>query len=341
VLVDLARIHVIAGNGGNGCVSFRREKYVPKGGPDGGDGGAGGSVVLEVDPHVRTLLDCREQPRYRATPGRPGSGGNRTGKDGEDLVIHVPPGTLVKDPEEGTVLADLVEPGQRCVAARGGRGGRGNARFATATRQAPRRADPGQPGEERWLELELKLIADVGLVGPPNAGKSTLLARVSRARPRIAPYPFTTLEPHLGIVELDEERRFVVADLPGLIEGAHQGKGLGLEFLRHVERTRVLAMLVDVSGDAPAGELRRVERELERYSSALVAKPRITVLTKADLLPPEQHADAAHRAGLPGALLVSAHTGAGMHALLERLWDMLARQPVETSDDAEEPAHGG
>jgi GTP-binding protein len=323
VLIDLARIHVIAGKGGDGCVSFRREKYVPKGGPDGGDGGHGGSVSLAVDPHVRTLLDCREAPRYRADSGRAGSGNNRTGKDGEDIVIKVPPGTVVKDAESGEVLADLIEAGASWVAARGGRGGRGNARFATPTHQAPRRADPGEPGEERRLELELKLIADVGLVGLPNAGKSTLLSRISRARPRIADYPFTTLEPILGIVVRDAERQFVVADLPGLIEGAHAGKGLGLEFLRHVERTRVLVFLLDVTRPAPADDLRMLENELARHSEALAGKPRLVVLTKADLLPASEHAAAPARAGLPDALLVSAHSGVGMDRWMEATWRLL------------------
>ncbi len=331
MLIDLARIHAIAGKGGDGCVSFRREKYVPKGGPDGGDGGRGGSVLLEVDVHIRTLLDCREQPRYRAGSGRPGSGNNRTGKDGEDLVIKVPPGTVVKDAESGGTLADLVSPGTRWEAARGGRGGRGNARFATPTHQAPRRADPGEPGEERWLELELKLIADVGLVGLPNAGKSTLLSRISRARPRIADYPFTTLEPGLGIVALDPERQFVVADLPGLIEGAHQGKGLGLEFLRHVERTRVLVFLLDVTRPSPVDDLRLLENELARHSAALAEKPCMVSLSKADLLPPTAHADAAAQAGVPQALLISAHSGEGMEVWLARVWQLLA--PALTSED--------
>jgi len=335
MLVDWASIHVISGKGGGGCVSFRREKYVPRGGPDGGDGGLGGSVVLAVSPRVRTLLDCREQPRYLAENGRPGSGNQRSGKDGADLEVPVPAGTVVKDAATGEVVADLVHPGDTYLAARGGRGGRGNKRFATPTHQAPRHADPGEPGEERWLELELKLIADVGFVGPPNAGKSTLLARVSRARPRIADYPFTTLEPHLGIVVLDEERQFVAADLPGLIEGAHHGKGLGLQFLRHVERTRALAILVDASGEAVHEQLAAVERELEQYSPALLTKPRITVLTKADLLPPERHAGAAAEAGLPDAHLISAHSGEGVPALLEKLWQLIATEP------ADEPAlHG-
>ena len=333
MLIDLARIHVIAGKGGDGCVSFRREKYVPKGGPDGGDGGDGGSVMLRVDPHVRTLLDCREAPRYRAESGRAGSGNSRTGKDGEDVVIKIPPGTVVKDAESGAVLADLVGPDATWVAARGGRGGRGNARFATATHQAPRRADPGQPGEDRWLELELKLIADVGLVGLPNAGKSTLLSRISRARPRIADYPFTTLEPNLGIVSRDPERQFVVADLPGLIEGAHAGKGLGLEFLRHVERTRVLVFLLDVTRPSPADDLRLLEDELARYRLELSQKPRLVTLTKADLLPAEAHAAAPARAGLPEALLISAHSGLGLDAWLERAWRLL-----ETSRAAESAA---
>jgi len=324
MLVDHARIHAIAGSGGAGCVSFRREKYVPKGGPDGGDGGRGGSVILAVDPAVRTLLDCRERPRYRAESGRAGSGNNRTGRDGEDLVIEVPPGTVVKDAATGEAIADLVEPGTRWEAARGGRGGRGNARFATSTRQAPRHAEPGERGGERLLELELKLIADVGLVGPPNAGKSTLLARISRARPRIAPYAFTTLEPNLGIADLDGERRFVVADLPGLIEGAHEGKGLGLEFLRHVERTRVLAFLIESTSPTAADDLATVERELREYRGALMEKPRVVVLTKADLLAPEDLETVVARAAIPGAVLVSAHSGLGVGSLLETLWRLVA-----------------
>uniref|UniRef100_A0A832I495 GTPase Obg n=1 Tax=Eiseniibacteriota bacterium TaxID=2212470 RepID=A0A832I495_UNCEI len=335
MLVDLARIEVSAGKGGAGCISFRREKFVPRGGPDGGNGGRGGSVVLRVDPHVRTLLDCREQHRYRARPGRAGSGNNRTGRDGEDLEIRVPPGTVVRDADTGETLADLVRPGQRFVAARGGRGGRGNAVFATSTNQTPRRADPGEPGESRRLELELKLIADVGLVGPPNAGKSTLLSRISRARPRIAPYPFTTLEPHLGIVRLDDERAFVAADLPGLIEGAHEGRGLGLRFLRHVERTRVLVLMADASSPSPAADLAAVRRELEAYSAALARKPAVVVLTKSDLLAPEARAGAAAAAGAPEARVISAHTGEGVRELLEALWTMLPA-PSPAADDEDE-----
>ena len=333
MLVDTARIHVIAGNGGPGCISFRREKFVPKGGPNGGDGGRGGSVLLVVNPHVRTLLDCREQPRYRADSGRPGSGNNRTGRDGGDLVIELPPGTLVKDADTGETLADLVAGSDTFTAARGGRGGRGNARFATSTNQAPRRADSGRPGEERWLELELKLIADIGLVGLPNAGKSTLLSRVTRARPRIASYPFTTLEPNLGIAVLDDERHMVVADLPGLIEGAHQGRGLGLQFLRHLERTRALTFLIDVTSEHPAHDLEVLERELSMHSAELMEKPRRVVLTKADLLSPEARAEAPARAGLPEARLISAHTGEGLRAVLEDLWPLIA--PAAGEDEAE------
>jgi len=334
MLVDQARIHVLAGSGGNGCVSFRREKYVPKGGPDGGDGGRGGSVFLEVDPHVRTLLDCREQPRYRAEKGRAGSGNRRSGRDGEDLVVRVPPGTVVRDAASGEVVVDLVHAGQRFVAARGGRGGRGNACFATPTHQAPRHAEPGGPGEERWLELELKLIADVGFVGLPNAGKSTLLSRVSRARPRIAPYPFTTLEPHLGIVVLDDERQFVAADLPGLIAGAHEGRGLGHQFLRHVERTRVLLFMVGADAEDPAHDLEVLEREVRMYSPALLEKPRCVVISKGDLLPPEDRGTAASRLGLPGARLISAQTGESLAPLLEDLWGLVAPALAAEGDAA-------
>ena len=260
MFIDHAKIEVASGRGGAGCVSFRREKYVPKGGPDGGDGGRGGDVWLKVDPHVRTLLDCQETRRYRASNGGAGSGNNRTGKDGDDVTVWVPPGTVVRDIATAEVLGDLTGPEGELVLARGGRGGRGNARFATSRNQAPRRADPGEPGVERTIELELKLIADIGLVGLPNAGKSTLLARVSRARPKIADYPFTTLEPHLGIVRLDDERQFVAADLPGLIEGAHRGRGLGFQFLRHIERTRVLALLCDASSPDPEADAALVER---------------------------------------------------------------------------------
>ena len=336
MLIDLARITCRSGKGGAGCISFRREKYVPKGGPDGGDGGRGGDVWLEADPHVRTLLDCRERPRYNAGHGGAGQGSTKTGADGDDLVVHVPAGTVVKAAETGEVLADLVHAGERFRVVKGGRGGRGNARFATPTHQAPRRADPGEPGEERVLELELKLIADVGFVGLPNAGKSTLLARVTRARPRIGPYAFTTLEPNLGIVELDEERQFVAADLPGLIEGAHQGRGLGLQFLRHVERTRALAFLIDVTSEDPARDLALLEREVSVYSATLMEKPRVVVLTKSDLLAPEARLLLDRHPPIPGAVLISAHRGDGLRELLERLWPMVM-PPAEPAPERATP----
>jgi GTP-binding protein len=329
VFVDVARIHVVAGNGGRGCVSFRREKYVPKGGPDGGDGGAGGSVWIHVAPNERTLLDAREAHHFRAGHGVAGSGNQRTGARGGDVVVRVPPGTQVRDAGTGEVIADLTGPEDRLLVAKGGRGGRGNMRFTSSRNQAPRRADPGEPGEERWLELELKLIADVGLVGLPNAGKSTLLSRISRARPKIADYPFTTLEPMLGIVRVDDERMFVAADIPGLIEGAHAGKGLGFQFLRHIERTRVLALLVDGSAENPVADMAQVVRELESHSETLAAKPRVVVLTKVDLLPPEEREGLAERLGMPGALVISAHSGDGIRDLLERLWSEAALPPAE------------
>jgi GTP-binding protein len=336
VFIDYARIHVFAGKGGAGCISFRREKYVPKGGPDGGDGGRGGSVTLIVDPHVRTLLDCREQPRYRARGGRSGQGSNKSGKSGEDLVIKVPPGTVVHDAESGEVLADLVAPGDSFLAAKGGRGGRGNSHFATPTHQAPRKADPGEPGGELELTLELKLIADIGLVGLPNAGKSTLLSRITRARPKIADYPFTTLEPNLGLVALDVSRTFMVADLPGLIEGASEGKGLGLQFLRHVERTRVLAFLVDAGSEDPRATLELLEREISNYSPALAEKPRVIVLTKADTLAPEDRAGWPAKVGLPRARLLSAHTGDGLRELLEDLWARIVLATQAETDSGED-----
>jgi len=282
MFVDEASISVEAGNGGNGCLSFRREKYVPRGGPDGGDGGDGGDVVLIADAQVDTLLEFRFRPLLRAERGRHGEGSDCAGRSGEDLLVPVPVGTTVL--EGGRVLADLVEAGQRWVVARGGRGGRGNARFKSATHQAPRRADPGQPGERRSLRLELKLLADVGLLGFPNAGKSTLVSRVSAARPKIADYPFTTLAPCLGVVDRGGFRSFVIADIPGLIEGAHRGAGLGDRFLRHVERCRLLLHLVDPTDperDAVLG-VESLEDELRLYSAALAEKPRILVVTKAD-----------------------------------------------------------
>ena len=292
MFVDHARIHCRGGRGGDGCLSFRREKFVPRGGPDGGDGGNGGSVILEVEPSLSTLTSFRFRQHLWADRGQHGRGKDQHGRSGEDLVRTVPPGTEVRD-EMGTLLEDLVEPGQRFVAARGGRGGRGNARFATSTNQAPRRHEEGAEGEERTLVLELRLLADVGLIGMPNAGKSTLISRISSARPKIADYPFTTLTPNLGVVDAGEFESFVVADIPGLIEGAHQGTGLGTRFLRHVERTRLLVHLVEIGGNAdsePLADLKTIERELAASGTGLDKLPRIVAATKMDLA-----------GGLPGA----------------------------------------
>ena len=287
MFADTATLNVQAGTGGSGCVSFRREKFVPRGGPDGGDGGHGGDVILEVDVAMRTLLDYRRRPHVKAERGRHGEGGNRTGRSGTDAVVRVPPGTSVYDDESGERLADLVDPDSSVIVARGGRGGRGNASFTTSVNQAPRTWEPGEEGEQRTLRLELKVIADVGLVGKPNAGKSTLLASVSAARPKIADYPFTTLEPNLGLVALDEYQSCVMADIPGLIEGASEGKGLGLDFLRHIERTRVLLFLVDLEEDDPIAVLALLRRELDDYSPALNTRPAALLLTKLDLMASE------------------------------------------------------
>ena len=274
-----------AGDGGNGCLAFRREKYVPRGGPSGGDGGRGGDVFLVSTEHQNTLLQFRFNPEHKAQRGRHGEGSNRTGAEGQSIELKVPVGTVVYDEATGERLHDFTSSGERFLVARGGRGGKGNARFATSTHQAPTEHEPGKPGEERRLRLELKLLADVGLVGFPNAGKSTLISRISAARPKIADYPFTTLEPQLGVVAMDDYRSFVVADIPGLIEGAHLGHGLGTQFLRHIERTRLLAHLVDVSdasGREPAEDFATVMRELASFSEELAAKPMILVATKMD-----------------------------------------------------------
>ena len=282
MFIDEVRLTLRSGDGGNGCSSFRREKYRPRGGPDGGDGGDGGSVVFRVDNSLNTLLDYRYRPLVSAGRGAHGRGGNMTGARGEDAVVRVPPGTVVRT-GEGEVVVDLVEAGQEHRFLEGGRGGRGNARFATSRNQAPTRADEGRPGEEAAVLLELKLLADVGLVGLPNAGKSTLLSRLSAARPKIAGYPFTTLEPHLGIVRWREYETFLMADLPGLIEGAHEGRGLGTRFLRHVERTRILLFTIDASSPDPERDLGLLRRELRQSNPSLLDKPHAVALTKADL----------------------------------------------------------
>ena len=285
MFVDEVKIYVKAGRGGNGVCSFRREKFVPRGGPDGGDGGNGGNIVMVASRRLTTLLDLRYQQQYEAKDGGHGGGSRSHGKTAPDVVIPVPHGTIIKDEQTGEILADLTTEGQRHIVARGGRGGRGNSHFATPTVQVPTRADPGTPGEERWLHLELKLLADVGLVGFPNAGKSTLIAAISAARPKIADYPFTTLVPNLGVVAVDEEQSFVVADIPGLIEGAHEGRGLGTQFLRHIERTSFLLHLVDISewADDPVESFETLRRELTAYDPTLKTRRFAVVGTKLDL----------------------------------------------------------
>ncbi len=324
--VDEVQIRVKAGDGGDGAVAWRREKFIPRGGPAGGDGGNGGDVVLQVDPQLSTLLDYRYVREHRARSGENGGGSDMNGKDGSDLVLRVPPGTVVKDAATGEVVVDLAGAEDRIVIAKGGRGGLGNMNFATSTNQAPRHAEDGTPGEERDLVLELKLLADVGIIGYPNAGKSTLISRISRARPKIADYPFTTLTPNLGVVSWRGERSFVVADIPGLIEGAHAGAGLGHQFLRHVERCRVLVHLVEGAnpepGRAPRADLEAIDKELALYSPELARKPQIIAVTKIDV--PEARAAGeklqkllARRKKPVKVHLVSAVTGEGLDALLD------------------------
>ena len=292
--VDEARVEVVAGNGGNGCMSFRREKFIPFGGPDGGDGGRGGHVYAEADTNLNTLIDFRYQRLFRARNGEHGRGADQFGAAGDDMLLRVPVGTLVRDEETGEVIADLATPGQRVVLAHGGNGGLGNLRFKSSTNRAPRQSTPGQPGEQRRLLLELKVLADVGLLGLPNAGKSTFIAAVSNARPKIADYPFTTLHPQLGVVRVGEGRSFVVADIPGLIEGAAEGAGLGHQFLRHLQRTRLLLHLVDVAPFDPEADpvrdARSVVAELKKYDAELASRPRWLVLNKLDMIEPDERA---------------------------------------------------
>jgi GTP-binding protein len=335
MFVDRVVIQVSAGTGGSGAEAFRRETGVPRGGPSGGDGGRGGDVVLEADGQLTTLLDYSYRRHYQADRGQHGEGSNKTGRSGTDLVLKVPPGTVVRDADTQEVLGELLEPEAKLVVARGGRGGRGNARFATPTHQAPRRWEPGEEGEARALELELKLIADVGLVGEPNAGKSTLLASISSAHPKIAAYPFTTLTPNLGVVGLSDFRSLSIADIPGIIEGAHEGKGLGHQFLRHVERTRVLAHLVPVSSPDAQAEYDLLRQELGQYSEALVRIPHCLVLTKSDLLGPDDSPPEVQAPDAWGTYVISSVTRAGVQVLVEDLWTR-SRVAAQAEDAGEE-----
>jgi GTP-binding protein len=324
--IDVVEIEVVAGNGGNGCMSFRREKYVPRGGPDGGDGGRGGDIVVRADPHLATLIDYRYRRLIRAGRGQHGKGKNQHGRDGTGAVVRVPVGTVVTDSATGEVLGDLVRP-EEIVVARGGRGGRGNAAFKTSTDQAPRRHEDGRAGEARRIVLEVKLIADVGIVGRPNVGKSSLLARLTRARPKVGDYPFTTLSPNLGVLRYGG-RDIVLADIPGLIEGAHMGKGLGHDFLRHIERTKVLLFLVDASEEAPEESLKTLKTELAFHSRELAAKPHLVAINKGDLVTSEERSAVAQRCP---SIVISAVTGYGLRGLVSAIAGLVAS--IEKGDD--------
>ena len=332
--VDAASIQVAAGNGGNGSASFRREKYIQFGGPDGGDGGRGGSVYLEGDSGLNTLVDFRHKRKYKAQNGQGGSGRNMTGKSGEDIVIRVPLGTIITDEESGDQVGEVTEQGQQLLVARGGKGGLGNVHFKSSTNRAPRQTVPGTPGESRMLQLELKVLADVGLLGFPNAGKSTLITAVSAAKPKVADYPFTTLYPNLGVVRIDVERSFVIADIPGLIEGAAEGTGLGIQFLKHLQRTRLLLHLVDLAPLAldidPVAQVRQLEQEMQKFDAGLMKKPRWLVFTKADLMPPgeakEKAREVAEELGWKGPwMLISSVTHSGTQELMQQVSDELEK----------------
>jgi len=332
--IDEVVIHALGGAGGDGCLAFRRESHVPMGGPSGGDGGNGGGVELVADPGLHTLVDQRYQRRYQAGKGQRGQGHDRYGRRGKSLVVRVPCGTVVYDRDTAEMLCDLVAPGQRFTVVQGGQGGRGNIHFVSSVNRTPRQTTAGEPGEDRWLRLELKVLADVGLVGLPSVGKSSLIAKVSAARPKVADYPFTTLAPNLGVVRLSDERSFVLADIPGLIEGAHDGVGLGLQFLRHVERTRVLVIMVDdrhalaEEPGSPAEDLAVLRTELMAHDPELAGRPALVVLNKVDLLPPERTAEvlASLEGGGGAPLGISAVTGEGVRALLEQVWRVLCLQ---------------
>ena len=322
MFIDRVTVRVEAGTGGSGASSFRREKFVPMGGPDGGDGGRGGDVVVRADRNLTTLLDFTYRDHWKAERGDHGSGSNKSGRSGESVTLPVPAGTIIRDASTGALLGEVLADGETVTVARGGRGGSGNAKFASATHQAPREWEPGEEGEQRALELELKLIADVGLVGQPNAGKSTLLSVISAARPKIADYPFTTLSPNLGVVQLPGHRTFVVADIPGIIEGAHAGRGLGIQFLRHIERTRVLAFLIPIDALDYQAEYDQLRREVREYSAALASTPHCVVFTKLDLLG-EDYTPEIDAPGSFGRFSVSAPGREGLDALLQAWWTQL------------------
>jgi GTPase len=338
MFVDYAVVNLIAGTGGSGAEAFRREMGVPRGGPSGGNGGRGGDIFLVGDKQLATLLDFQYQNLYKAERGEHGQGKSRFGKDADDLYLRVPIGTVIKDADSGVLIGEITEDGQKLLVAKGGRGGRGNEAFATPTRQAPTHWEPGAEGEERKIALELKLIADVGLVGKPNAGKSTLLASISKATPKIADYPFTTLAPNLGVVQLTGHRTFVVADIPGIIEGAHEGKGLGLRFLRHIERTRTLAIMIPADVEDAQAEYELLMSELRSYSEELAGKPHVVIVTKADILGPDE---AAPRVDAPlawGQYVISSVAQKGLDELLEALWKR-TREEIATEqvyDELEE-----
>ena len=336
MFIDRAVIDVIAGTGGSGSEAMRREKGVPRGGPAGGDGGKGGDILLEADAQLATLLDFSYRRIYTAERGMHGAGKSMTGRSGDDLVLKVPPGTVAYDADSDERLGELLEPGQSIVVALGGRGGRGNTHFKTATQQAPRRWEPGGEGEQRRVRLELKLIADVGLVGEPNAGKSTFLAAVTAARPKVADYPFTTLSPNLGVVQLSDFRTFVVADIPGIIEGAHEGKGLGHQFLRHIERTRTLALVIPVDAADVQVEYEALRSELEAYSSELSVTPHCVMLTKTDLLPPDESLPELDTPDAWGVFGISSVAQKGLDELLQQLWRASREAGAGETPDSDE-----
>jgi len=336
--IDRAEIRVTAGTGGSGAESFRREMFAPRGGPDGGDGGNGGSIFVRADPQFSTLLDYQYRTHFKAPRGQHGSGSNRTGRSGDDIYLPVPLGTEVRDHATGELLQEVLKPTDVVLVAKGGRGGRGNARFATSTHQAPREWEPGREGEDRIIDLVLKLIADVGLLGQPNAGKSTLLSVVSAARPKIADYPFTTLQPQLGVVGLHDSRSFVMADIPGIIEGAHKGKGLGDKFLQHIERTRVIGYLIPLDAEDPQAIYDLLRQEAQAYDPALAAKPHIIVFTKLDLLSADSPIPALRAPEARDALAISSVAKRGLEELKERLWKLV--EEAKTADNESEQESG-